>query len=140
MRHLHLALILATAWSCGEPIAPSESRELIVGVVGSDSAPAGATQPTNVRLEGRSLVALGLLIAPSPCQEIRAFGVAQAFSLGWIIESRSRAGGCVDAVETFAYRLVARMDPDEYRVTVIHRYPGTGWPDAIGQDTVVRVP
>ena len=75
MRRLHFILLLAAAWSCGEPVAPSDqTRDLVVGVVGSDSAPAGATRPTTVRREGRDLVALGLLTAPSPCQEVRAFG------------------------------------------------------------------
>ena len=140
MRLRYLALLLAATWGCGEPVAPDDRPELIVGVIGSDSAPAGATLPTKVHLTGRELVALGLLTAPSPCQKIRAFGVGQAFSVTWVIESRPRGTACFDVIETFAYRLATRLDPGEYRVSVVHRYPDTGWADVVALDTLIRVP
>jgi hypothetical protein len=134
------ALMLAIA--CGELFGPQEraARELTAGVVGSDSAPAGATQPTAFALNGRELVARGLLTAPSPCQELRHSGVGQAFTLVFVIDARSRSGGCVDAVTTFAYRLRVRLEPGEYQVSVVHRFPETGWPEVIAGDTLLRVP
>jgi len=140
MRLRSLALLLAVSWGCAEPVAPDDRPELIVGLVGSDSAPAGATLPTKGHLTGRDLVALGLLTAPSPCQKIRAFGVGQASSVTWVIESRNHGTACSDVIATFAYRLATRLDPGEYRVSVVHRYPGTGWADVVALDTLIRVP
>ena len=137
-----LAALVVGVAACRTPTTPDASAATMIQVAeqGSAAAPAGATNPPTIRLEGRTLVVVGLMDTPTPCFSISADATVSGQNVTVRISARPVGQVCILITGRFAYRATRPLRPGTYDVKVIHEYPGTGWDTITAGSATVSVP
>jgi hypothetical protein len=138
-----LAALLTVAISaCGDSVAPAPSPTVssAIAVVGSDSAPAGATSTPRIEVEGSALVVRGVIETPNPCQRLSAAVTQRAGRVEVTISARPQGDACIAVLGQFAYRVTEQLPRGQYVVALRHQYPGTGWPTVLVTEQTIIIP
>lgn len=85
-------------------------------------------------------MALGLIPTPNPCQIISASLALSGNQATFRLAARSAPVVCIQITGEYAYRATTHLARGTYLVTVVHEYPGTGWPTVIAREATVIVP
>lgn len=86
---------------------------------------------------------LGRITTPNPCYELEpdVAGGDEKILLRVVAVPADGVEACAAVLGSLAYEVdIPDLRPGEYLVTVVHSYPGTGWPDRTVADETVQVP
>lgn len=136
-----LWVLVAVGAGCSSPTSPNPSAAATLQGAerGSSTAPAGATNPPTIRPEGQTLVVLGLMDTPDPCQSITADVAVSGSAVTVRVSARGVGQVCVAAIGRFAYRVSKVVARGTYDVTVMHEYPGSGWETIVAGSATIAV-
>jgi hypothetical protein len=136
------ALLTVSISACDDTVAPKQSATVSssIAVVGSDSAPAGATDTPRIEVEGSTLVVRGVIETPNPCQRLSAAVTQRAGRVEVTITARPQGEVCITVLGQFAYRVAEQLPRGQYIVALRHQYPGTGWPTVLVTEQTISIP
>ncbi len=131
---------------CGDDSSTGPDRDagpLTLRVLDRDTLSLSGADTARVIPVPGGLLVIGRITTPTPCYDLEA-GTAQeppgALTL-FIIARGKDVDACIQVLHAFPYWLEVReLDPGEYDVEVIHKYPNTGWADRVAASVRVVVP
>ncbi len=134
-----LFLTGATCSGMSSGNALPQQPELELEVLGTVQG--GAVDSTEVVESGdNEAVLAGVISTPTPCYEISGTMTSEGRKLVVTLEARALPRICAQVLAAFQYRArIAPLGSGEYRVEVVHAYPGTGW-EGKRYELVVTVP
>lgn len=123
-----VALLLVASLGCdSSPAAPSPT---IASFQYSASLSHGSPpNAPSVHAGAGQIEIRGDLDAPDPCYTLEAELSADEQALTVRVTAQdSKTGGCVQVIGRFSYSAVIDVPEGTYLLSIVHTYPGTGWP------------
>jgi len=133
-----LVALAAGCAGCGTPTSPDQvsTWSLHLTESGAIQAPAGASFPPAIIVQGRGIVVLGLFHTPDPCYTFAGYGSQSLNRVTFKLIARRRGEGCIQPLGEFAYQAATSLSPGHYQVEVVHEIVGLGLPKVVRKATV----
>ena len=133
-----LALVLS-ACNSAEPAVARVAPAARFALIGSDSAPKGATLSPAIGVSERQVEFLGIVSVPSPCHSLSARVMREGSQLVARIQMIEPTAPCAPVPAQFTFHIVQPTNPGQYTARVTLERPGTGSPIQLLAEQAISV-